>query len=107
MPHIHIEPDAENSFTLSYNGRKVLREESYQVASNVMDFLLHPDRMDGSECAEVARSILYPENEGPNHPRATGEFDEDDGQPTDLQEHEDFAQDDLPEASEMLGADDV
>ena len=29
----------------------------------------------------------------------------DDGQPDDLQEHGDFAQDDLPEASEMIGAD--
>ena len=43
--------------------------------------------------------------DGAGCPDCQGSGEEYDGQPDDLQEHSDFAQDDLPEASEMIGAD--
>lgn len=56
-PHkatIHRDSDG---WSVAYRGVIYLRGESYVVASNVADYLSHPEWLDESECCEVACAI--------------------------------------------------
>jgi len=44
-------------WTVVVDGQVAVSRESYQVASNVVDHLEHPERFDASESASVAASI--------------------------------------------------
>jgi hypothetical protein len=97
MPHVHIEPDAQGAFNLSLNSVRVITGESHQVVSNVAGFLVHPETLDDSECADVARRIM-------GHTDDDGELERD--RILEEQERQDFAQDEWePGAADMLGAD--